>query len=352
MLGAWLRLKYPHVVDGVIAASAPVLHFENDPEHPVDPEAFLRIVTFDMTPAAGSSANCVPNVRKAAKTLARLAQTLEGRVLIADALHLCDAETIMTEDDIQALYVSTIGAFGTLAMGNYPYPSSYMTEGAVDLPAYPVRAACEFLAPDFGDDDRALLDALRQSAGVFYNATGKETCFFPSEDGDDAAAASTGSSNATDPLAANRNETVIQIKGNLWSYIECSELYMPMGSDDKNDVFPAAPANRSKDNAACEAVWGVPLRPNWAQTQYGGVKALRFSSNIVFSNGNYDPWSGTGVLKNLSDSVVYLPIEGGAHHVDLFFAHPLDPPALTAAREAEKSYIRQWIREFYARKQQ
>lgn len=29
-----------------------------------------------------------------------------------------------------------------LAMGNFPYPSSYMTNGAGDLPAYPVRVAC------------------------------------------------------------------------------------------------------------------------------------------------------------------------------------------------------------------
>ncbi|GLD96183.1 hypothetical protein PINS_up004861 [Pythium insidiosum] len=127
---------------------------------------------------------------------------------------------------------------------------------------------------------------------------------------------------------------------------------MPMGSDGADGVFPAAPANKSKDNAACEAAWGVSLRPDWAQTQYGGVKALRLSSNIVFSNGNYDPWSGTGVLRNLSDSVVYVPIEGGAHHLDLFFEHPLDPPALQAARETEKQHIRKWIRDFYAHKLQ
>lgn len=32
-----------------------------------------------------------------------------------------------------------------LAMGNFPYPSSYMTNGAGDLPAYPVRVACEHM---------------------------------------------------------------------------------------------------------------------------------------------------------------------------------------------------------------
>lgn len=31
-------------------------------------------------------------------------------------------------------------------MGNFPYPSSYMTNGAGDLPAYPVRVACDIMA--------------------------------------------------------------------------------------------------------------------------------------------------------------------------------------------------------------
>jgi len=35
------------------------------------------------------------------------------------------------------------GAFDSFAMGNYPYPSSYM---GGELPAWPMRAACERLA--------------------------------------------------------------------------------------------------------------------------------------------------------------------------------------------------------------
>lgn len=33
-----------------------------------------------------------------------------------------------------------------MAMGNFPYPSSYMLNGQGELPAYPVRVACEALA--------------------------------------------------------------------------------------------------------------------------------------------------------------------------------------------------------------
>jgi lysosomal Pro-X carboxypeptidase len=226
---------------------------------------------------------------------------------------------------------STLGAYGNLAMGNYPYPSSYITSGESFLPAYPVRASCEFLRPDFAEDDyQGLLAAFRESVGVFYNSTKKETCYFPTE----------SPSNVTD----------IDIKGNFWGYLECSELYMPMGSDGIHDVFPPAPANETADDEACFATWGVHVRPRWANTLYGGVKALRTTSNIVFSQGTFDPWSATGVTETLSDSVVYVSIEGGAHHLDLFFTHPLDPPAVTAARQLELQHIQKWIAEFYVNK--
>ena len=36
------------------------------------------------------------------------------------------------------------GAFDAFAMGNYPYASDYM---GADLPAWPMRAACDLLGP-------------------------------------------------------------------------------------------------------------------------------------------------------------------------------------------------------------
>jgi lysosomal Pro-X carboxypeptidase len=123
---------------------------------------------------------------------------------------------------------------------------------------------------------------------------------------------------------------------------------MPTSINGVDDMFWSVPWNQTADNESCIEQWGVSLRPQWAMTQYGGRKALYAASNIVLSNGNYDPWSGTGVLQNISDSVVAVPIEGGAHHLDLFFAHELDPPSVVAARETELAHIRKWIAQFYA----
>lgn len=53
-----------------------------------------------------------------------------------------------------------------------------------------------------------------------------------------------------------------------------------------------------------------------AVSRYGGRK-IGAASNIVFSNGLLDPWHGTGVLQNVSDSVVAIIIPEGAHHLDV-----------------------------------
>lgn len=342
MLGTWFRLKYPHIIDGVIAGSAPVLAFLGDREGDLNSEGFNRVITYDMSEAAGSAPNCIANTRRAIAAARALSNSSEGRQQLAEVFRLCDSDAPQTPEDVQGLIDGALGAFGNLAMGNYPYPSSYIMEGLSDLPAFPVRAACEFLAPDFAEDDLAgLVAGLRDAAGVYYNSTKDQECFFPSADNTESDAELTEDEKKAAEIAA---------KGNLWGYLECSELYMPFSSDGVHDIFPAQAANLTQDNANCLAEWGVHLKPRWAQTEFGGVKALRLASNIVFSNGDFDPWSATGVRESLSDSVVAVRVPEGAHHLDLMFSHPLDTRGVRRARETELWHIQKWIDEFYADK--
>lgn len=329
MLAAWLRMKDPAAVDGAIAASAPLLAFLGETYGPpVDPEAFLRIATFDASKAAGSAPRCVANIRRAIDAMLEKGKTRDGREELARLLHLCDPAVLATEEQVTMLLTSVMGAYVSMAMGNYPYPSSYLTAGNSPLPAYPVRVACSHLAGDFGDNASALLTAFRDSVGVFYNSSGAERCYFPD-------AGPSG-----DPVD----------RQNLWGYLNCAELFMPFSSDGVHDMFPAHAFDLEEADAQCIAGWGVHIRPHWAIDTYGGRRALYQTSNIVFSNGNFDPWSGTGVLHDISDSVVYVPVEGGAHHVDLFFSHPMDPPAISEARATEMTHVARWIDEFFARK--
>ncbi|KAF0698339.1 Aste57867_11059 [Aphanomyces stellatus] len=311
MLAAWFRMKYPFVVDGSIASSAPLLAFVGQTP-PVDPEAFARITTFVSTPEAGSAPNCQPNIRKAQTIIAAWGATAAGRDNLIDALGLCSAPP--SQDVAIEISDSLVSTYGTLAEGNYPFAATYFG----DLPAWPYRAACDHLNETFADD-ASLLRGFRASVGVAINSTGALPCV---------------DWNASAPIEEE----------NLWSYLACSELYMPIWAQDgTRDFFRPKTVNQTADAENCLTKWGVELRPHWAHTVYGGLDGIRAASNIVFSNGNFDPWGGYGLWESLSDSIVAIPIDQGGHHLDLMFSNENDPQSVRDARKQEKAEIRKWI---------
>jgi lysosomal Pro-X carboxypeptidase len=174
-------------------------------------------------------------------------------------------------------------AFDYLAMGNYPYPSSYILNGDGTLPAYPFRVACSGaianpqLAAVGGD---ALLSALADAVSVFYNYTGDKPCFNYTQ----------GVNPAT------------QDDGDLWGYQYCTEMFMPMGRDGVTDMFWPQPWNQTLAVEQCQSQWGVKPKVTWADTVFGG-RSLTAASNIVWSNGDLDPWARLGVTTSPSPSL-------------------------------------------------
>ena len=99
----------------------------------------------------------------------------------------------------------------------------------------------------------------------------------------------------------------------------------------------------------------------WLTAYYHGAD-LSKASNIVWSNGLLDPWSGGGVyppgggidgpmVQNITadGSQIALLLDLGAHHLDLFFSDPADPPCAVQAREIEAKMIERWAQEWRAK---
>ena len=248
MLATWMRLKYANVVDGAVAGSAPVWSFVGE-DPPVDPGAFADGVTMDATAAGGSPPACAPNVRAAFAELIRRSET--DPKSIKAPMRLCDDTPLGKSKDALDVALWAQGAFDYLAMGNFPYESSYILNGDGTLPPYPFRVACggamaDPKLPNKGGD--ALLSALADAVGVYYNYSKTQECFDTQH----------GSNDDSDE------------DGELWDYQYCTEMFMPMSRDGVRDMFFPQPWNETDAVLECERRWGVRPKTLWATTAFGG----------------------------------------------------------------------------------
>ncbi|KAJ1623328.1 serine carboxypeptidase S28-domain-containing protein [Pavlovales sp. CCMP2436] len=331
MLAAWLRMKYPGAVDGAVSASAPILSFLGlDPSY--DAGSFGKGVTYDASAKGGGSHTCVQRVSSAWKALFELGKSAAGRRQLDSIFQLCPSSRLGAEEDVLSLAGWLQSAMDFMAMGSYPYSSSYMLNGGGVLPPYPLREMCRLLgaadeAPPRAPDVPSLLASLREGVGIFYNYTGSPAsargCFELAETGN--------------------NETTRD--GQLWDYLYCSDMLQPAARDGVSDMFYPQPFILADVVSGCRGRWQVEPRPDWPTINYGGWKALEAASNLVFTNGELDPWKGGGVLQNVSSSVQSFVIPEMGHHVDLFFSQPGDTAPLRAVRAAEMDAVRGWIRD-------
>ncbi|XP_057318378.1 lysosomal Pro-X carboxypeptidase [Microplitis mediator] len=307
MLSAWFRMKYPHVIHGAIAASAPILQFTGF----TDCQVFSRIVTSDFRAV---DPNCEKVVRKSWSSIDNLTSTDNGKKWMTSKFKIC--KTLNTTANVKAFkdYLSSV--YSNLAMVNYPYETDFLSP----LPPYPISEFCKLLKNTNLSSDEELLTYLQRGINLYSNYTGKTKCL----DLDDA-----------EPSLGAAD----------WSYQACTEMVMPFCNDGVNDMFEPQPWNFEDFSKDCLKHFNVTPKPNLVCDTYG-CDDLSTATNIVFSNGLLDPWSGGGVLRNLSSSAVAIIIPEGAHHLDLRGAHPADPYSVIKAREYHKYYIKKWIKEY------
>ncbi|XP_041854755.1 dipeptidyl peptidase 2 [Melanotaenia boesemani] len=309
MLSVYMRLKYPNVVAGALAASAPILSTAGLG----DPGQFFRDVTADFEEV---STACRDAVRAAFHQLKELADHQDYSRIQAE-FALCKPPS--SGQDVHQLYGLLRNAFTLMAMLDYPYSTHFMG----NLPANPVKVGCETMLR--GSE---LLANLRDTAGIVYNSSGVLPCFdlysLYVECADP-----TGCGLGLDSLA--------------WDYQACTEINLCYDSNNVTDMFPPMAFTQKDRETYCSKRWAVVPRPDWLKVQFWG-DALSTASNIIFSSGDLDPWANGGVRKSLSSVLVALNISGGAHHLDLRGSNEADPASVIRVRKMESELIAQWVK--------
>ncbi|XP_016994255.2 lysosomal Pro-X carboxypeptidase [Drosophila takahashii] len=306
MLAAWFRMKYPHLIAGSLAASAPILQFPGI----TDCDIFSRIVTSVFQNAY--NANCTVNIAKSWKLFETLAGNEAGKKQISDAFHLCTP--LKTDDDLKKFLDYVEEVYSNLAMVNYPYASSFLAP----LPAYPVRQVCYYLK-DLHTTDADLLHAMSSALAVYTNYTGSSKCLDIS-------------------ATSNADESG-------WNIQSCNQMVMPFCSNGTETMFRTSTWNFKEVAEKCQKNYRLSPKPFDIILRYGG-RNLEAATNIIFSNGLLDPWSGGGVLQSPNDKIFVIILPEGAHHLDLRHSDPADPPSVRDARNKEAAIIERWIQDF------
>jgi dipeptidyl-peptidase-2 len=307
-----MRFRYPNIIAGSIAASAPILVVAGQSSR----DDFFRDVTQDFKNAVPK---CDTSVRDAFSTIAHLATTGDaGYKTLTDTFKLCSQ--LKSLQDYRHLIGWMRNAFTVLAMMDYPYPTDFIAP----LPANPVKVACQKIM-----SAQSTVVGMSSIMDMVYRLTGSTKCHNIDSEYVECA----------DPTGCGTG-----LGSFPWDYQVCTEFIMPAGSNNETDMFPPLSFTLEQRDDYCMKRWKIKPQNDWPAISFWG-KDITSATNIVFSNGNLDPWCHGGILKNVSESVVAIMIEGGAHHLDLRSSNPADPPSVTKARQVEIDNIRKWIAE-------
>jgi pimeloyl-ACP methyl ester carboxylesterase len=294
-LSAFYRAKYPDLVVGSLASSAPVQAQENF-------EEYDRHVTEVAGPA------CAALIRKA------VVQT-EAAVASPDALAaiktLFAAEKITDSDDFLYL-LADVGA-------------SAVQYGMRDQFCATLTAA--------GSDVNALLTNYGLFAQKVYKSWGIDAYGFSAE-----------SAENLDP-----DSYLSGFGQRQWLYQSCTEFgFFQNAYHDPAYSVRSARINPAYHRNLCERLFGFNKPVNTDEINQNFLKAVLEGSNILLSNGSQDPWSilsilpGSPLASQNANLQTYL-VDQGSHCSDLVGATDHDSASLIQARQTFTDLATSWV---------
>jgi len=304
-LSAWMRQKYPNLVDIGYASSAPVQAQLDFPE-------YHEVVTDSIGP------ECAARISDAFKTIEGLIKSNPSK-LLTDFNGCSKMSTDLDE-------VTFLEALSDSVAGVVQYSGDNNGLGRM----WNVSRMCNMLL-ESGDAYEKYVAFTR----LFMSTTGEDCMDCNYEDSLNALR----KTDPTNPDAAGRS----------WTYQTCVEYGYYQTVESSNVPFSKR-ITLDYFLTMCKDLYGIdkssPAKSvDYTNSYYGGRNVG--SNKIVFLNGSVDPWHALGLISDTpkpDDMPVYY-IKGTAHCADLYGTSPNDLSTLTDARTQAWKYVDKWLNE-------
>ncbi|EGI66772.1 PREDICTED: putative serine protease K12H4.7 [Acromyrmex echinatior] len=305
-MAAWARLKYPHLIQGALASSAPV-------RAKADFYEYYEVVT----DALGKySKTCIESVKTAFASVEELLAMRAGPQKLKLLFKLCHVPDVRSSSDL-GYFMNTLSE---IFAGVVQYNKIENSETGI-------AALCNKMTA------KHLGSPLQRLARIFSN---QKKC--------------------NDVNYNNFLKTYREISWDSpaatsimrqWYHQTCTEYgYYQTTNSNKSIFGKLFPLNYFIN--LCTDLYGdyhnkkiLDSHVRRTNIMYGGkLPDLR---NVIFTNGNSDPWHPLSVLQDLNAFSPAIVINGSSHCRDLYSDVTTDPDNLKAARAKIRKIIGKWI---------
>ncbi|CAH1134824.1 unnamed protein product [Ceutorhynchus assimilis] len=313
--GAFLRLKYPHLIHGAVSSSAPMLAV-------VDFQDYFKNIAEVLNE---TDVNCLSALQAGTAQMAERLKDKAGATNLTSLFQLCTPleEVMDNEDDISSFFSILSDNFAVVAQFN---KANRLSSRNTPLANITLDTLCNIMT----DVSKQEIDRLASVNSLMLNAFG-ETCIDYSY---------------STLLNDMRNETWEAALGgrqefyqfcNEYGYFQTSTLEVGFGDiplkwylKQCTDIF-GSQFNETFVNRAIE-------RTN---VNYGGLDIK--VSNVAFVNGSKDPWRTLGITNSTDEDAPAIFIQGAAHDANMYPSTDKDLPQLTEARTKIRGLIQSWL---------
>ncbi|XP_072940231.1 putative serine protease K12H4.7 [Epargyreus clarus] len=297
-LAAWMKLVYPDLVNAAIASSGPVLAKRDFYE-------YLEVVSNDYEQYG--TPGCLENIRNIFQRYDSLFQTEEGVKQLIEEEYICEGSDITKPENKQLFFL--------MKASNFMGTAQYGTTESIQKHCSSINETKDTLV--MVDDEP-------------YYWSQKQNCY------------EYDFNNMIQEYHKEENDWIY-----CWTYQTCTEYgyFQTMTSD--NQPFTNNVPIEFYDKL-CMSLFGVGFDKDRVNSgidkinsMYGGKSPN--VTQVVFVNGELDPWSALSVLEDISYDAPAVYIPRSSHCRDLFSNKDGDPDELKEARAHIKYLTKNWI---------